>query len=583
MKKSERIFKKLKQARLVALLNPKSAEECVDTYEICEELGIILEIAFRSEHALGGIKAILDKYPAALILAGTVMTRRQAEQAIEAGITGVVSADYIPEVIDICVREDVMGIPGGLSDVGKQLVQKAEGYGCSFEELRKNYPYQWVYKLFPAFSGRIANIDLAKAWRGPFKDLTVVYTGGMTLETLKQATQKDPQGIFCASVLAKYIDDPEKMKAEINRWKEALKPDSAQKKEKPIPEKPIAPIQMPKIVTFGEMMVRLSPPKGVRLQQAKKFDVHFGGAEANVSVSLAQFGMNACFISAFPNNDLGDNALGTLKSFGVDTQFIVRKGKRMGIYYLEHGHGSRPSKVLYDRAFTAVSELKPEDVDWEKALDRARWFHWTGITPALSDSLLATLRNGLEMAKKKGITVSADLNFRKKLWSEENTRDIMTSLMPYVDVLFGNEEDPTRVFGIQPEGTDVESGKLSIEGYKKLTKELMDRFGFKKVAITLRENISASENFWSACLFDGEKFIQGPRYHVQIVDRVGTGDAFASGLIYSLLQGKKDREALSFGIAAACLKHSIWGDFNIVSVEEVERLAAGDTTGRVQR
>jgi 2-dehydro-3-deoxygluconokinase len=583
MKKSERVFQKLKQARLVALLSPKSAKECVDTYEICEELGIILEIAFRSDFALGGIKAILDKYPDSLILAGTVMTRRQAEQAIEAGIAGVVSADYIPEVIDVCVREDVMGIPGGLSDVGKQLVQKAEGYGCSIEELKKNYSYQWVYKLFPAFSGRIANIDLAKAWRGPYKDLTVIYTGGMTLETLKQTTQKDPQGIFCASVLAKHIDDPEKMKAEINRWKEALKPESTIKGEVPLPDKPVAKTQGPKVVTFGEMMVRLSPPMGIRLKQAQNFDVHFGGAEANVAVSLAQFGMHASFVSAFPSNDLGDNALGTLRKYGVDTQFIIRKGQRMGIYYLEHGHGPRPSKVIYDREYTAVSELTPEDVDWEKVLDGTRWFHWTGITPALSDSLLAILRNGLEMAKKKGITVSADLNFRKKLWSEENAREVMTSLMPYVDVLIGNEEDPTRVFGIQPEGTDVESGKLSIEGYKKLTKALMDEFGFQKVAITLRESISASENFWSACLFDGEEFIQGPRYHVPIVDRVGTGDAFAAGLIYSLVQGKKDKEALSFAVAAACLKHSIWGDFNIVSVEEVERLAAGDTTGRVQR
>jgi len=282
MKKSEKIFIKLKQARLVALLNPNSVEECIKAYEIAEAEGIILEIAFRSDFALGGMKAILDKYPAALILAGTVMTRRQAEQAVEAGIAGIVSADYIPDVIDVCVKKDVMCIPGGLSDAGKQLVQKAEGYGCSIEKLKKNYPYQWVYKLFPAFSGRIANIDLAKAWRGPYRDLTVVYTGGMTLETLKQATQKDPQGIFCASALAKHIDDPDRMKAEINRWKEVLKPDFYLKKEKLIPEKPVAPIQMPKIVTFGEMMVRLSPPKGVRLQQAQQFDVLFGGAEANV-------------------------------------------------------------------------------------------------------------------------------------------------------------------------------------------------------------------------------------------------------------------------------------------------------------
>jgi len=373
------------------------------------------------------------------------------------------------------------------------------------------------------------------------------------------------------------------MRSEIDRWKEALKPYSALKKEKSIPKKTIAPIQMPKIVTFGEMMVRLSPSKGVRLQQAKEFDVHFGGAEANVAVSLAQFGMNACYVSAFPLNDLGDNAVGTLKKHGVDTQFIVRKGDRMGIYYLEHGHGIRPSKVIYDRAHTAVAELNPEEVDWENVLDGAGWFHWTGITPALSDSVQAVLRNGLEIAKKKGITVSADLNFRKKLWTEERAQNVMTDLMPYVDIIIGNEEDPIRVFGIRPKETDVDKGRLSMEGYKNLTKSLADRFGFKKVAITLRESISASENFWSACLFDGEKFIQGPRYHVQIVDRVGTGDAFAAGLIYSLLQEKKDEEALSFGIAAACLKHSILGDFNIASVEEVERLAAGDTTGRVQR
>jgi 2-dehydro-3-deoxygluconokinase len=583
MKKSERIFNKLKEARLIALLNPKNLEACVKAFEICEAEGIILEIAFRSDHALGGLKAILDKYPDALVLAGTVMTGLQAEQAIEAGVAGVVSADYIPEVVDVCVKKDIMCIPGGLSDVGKQLVRKADGYACVIDELSVSYPYQWVYKLFPAFSGETAHIDLALAWKGPYKDLTVVYTGGMTLETLKKTIQKDPQGIFCASVMAKQIDDPQKMKAEIKRWKEALKPDTILKKEKPVAEKPAARTQGQKVVTFGEMMVRLSPPAGIRLQQARTFDVLFGGAEANVAVSLAQFGMNASFVSAFPRNDLGDNAIGTLKRYGVDTQFVVRKGDRMGIYYLEHGHGVRPSKVVYDRAFSAVSQLGPGDVDWERVLEGAHWFHWTGITPALSDSLLVTLRNGLEIAKKKGIMISVDLNFRKKLWKEEKAQSVMTELMSYVDILIGNEEDPIRVFGIKPKGTDVDKGKLEVEGYKNLTKILVEQYGFKKVAITLRESISASENFWSACLFNGEEFILGPRYHVPIVDRVGTGDAFAAGLIYSFLQGKTDKEALSVGIAAASLKHSILGDFNIVRVEEVERLAAGDTTGRVQR
>jgi 2-dehydro-3-deoxygluconokinase len=583
MKKSARIFEKLKEIRLVALLNPQSVDECLKAFDICEAEGIILEIAFRSAHAYGGIKTVLSKYPEALVLAGTVMTGDQAERAIEAGVAGVVCADYIPDVVDLCVEKDMMCIPGGISDVGKQLVQKAKGYGCAIEELKNNYPYQYVYKLFPAFSGAIANIELAKAWRGPYKDLAIVYTGGITFDTLKKTIQTDSQGIFCASALAKHIDDPEKMKAEIRKWKVALKSDPVAASKKPVVEKPETRVQSSKVVTFGEMMVRLSPPKGVRLQQAEVFDVHFGGAEANVAVSLAQFGMNASFVSAFPLTELGDNAVGTLKRYGVDTQFIIRKGGRIGLYYLEHGHGMRPSKVVYDRAHSAVSTLCPQDVDWERVLEGAHWFHWTGITPALSDSLLVVLRNGLELAKKMGVAVSVDLNFRKKLWTEEKARMVMTELMSYVDILIGNEEDPIKVFGIEPIATDVDKGNLNVEGYKDLTKTLVDKFGFKKVAITLRESISASDNYWSACLFNGEEFIQGPRYHAQVIDRVGTGDAFAAGLIYSLLQGKKDQEALSFGIAAACLKHSIYGDFNIVSVEEVERLVAGDTTGRVQR
>jgi 2-dehydro-3-deoxygluconokinase len=413
--------------------------------------------------------------------------------------------------------------------------------------------------------------------------LAVVYTGGITLETLRLASRIDPLGIFCASALAKHADDPEKMIAEIRRWKDVLFSGPVPEKEKTAVKKSDAPSEQTKVVTFGEMMIRLSPPKGVRLQQAKAFDMHFGGAEANVAVSLAQFGMNACYVGAFPANDLGDNAVGTLNRYGVDTQYIVRKGERIGIYYLEHGHGVRPSRVIYDRADSAVSALVPGDVDWEKVLNGARWFHWSGITPALSDSLLTVLREGLETAKKMKIMVSVDVNFRKKLWTEEKAGSVMTGLMDYVDVLIGNEEDPIKVFGIKPKGTDVDRGKLETEGYKELTKTLADRFGFRKVAITLRESISASENYWSACLFDGKEFIKGPRYHVPIVDRVGTGDAFAAGLIYGLLMGRKDKEALSFGIAAACLKHSIWGDFNIAGVEEVERLAAGDITGRVRR
>jgi 2-dehydro-3-deoxygluconokinase len=555
----------------------------VTAFEICEAEGIILEIAFRSEFALGGMKAIMKKYPDGLILAGTVMTGHQAKGAIDAGVAGVVSADYVPEVVDVCADRDIMCIPGGLTDVGKQLVRKAEGYRCGFTELKEKYPYQWVYKLFPAFSGGIANIDLAKAWRGPYKNLAVVYTGGITLETLKKASHTDPQGIFCGSGLAKHIEVPEKMKEEIRRWKKALKPAPVIERERSVPEKPDSRVQGSRVVTLGEMMARLSPPKGMRLRQANAFDIHFGGAEANVAVSLAQFGIQVSFVSAFPPNDLGDSAVGTLRRYGVDTRFVVRKDGRLGLYYLEHGHGARPSKVVYDRAFSAVSTLDPEDVDWANVLDGASWFHWTGITAALSGSLLDVLQKGLEIARKNGITVSVDLNYRKKLWDEDRAREVMTDLMSFVDILIGNEEDPIKIFGIEPKGTDVDKGKLDVEGYKELTKTLRDRFSFKKVAITLRESVSASENFWSACLFNGKEFIHGPRYHVPVIDRVGTGDAFAAGLIYSLLQGKNDGKALSFGIAAACLKHSIWGDFNIVDVEEVERFAAGETSGRVRR
>jgi 2-dehydro-3-deoxygluconokinase len=255
----------------------------------------------------------------------------------------------------------------------------------------------------------------------------------------------------------------------------------------------------------------------------------------------------------------------------------------MGVYYLEHGSGPRPSKVIYDRGFSALSQLRPGDIEWERVFQDADWFHWTGITPALSLSVAELLQEGLETAKKFDVKVSVDLNYRKKLWSEKEARSSMTKFMPYVNVLFGNEEDPTRVFGLIPRGSDVEKGTIDIKGYRELTESLIQKFGFEKVAITLRESISASANYWSAILSDGQRLFQGPRYHVHILDRVGTGDAFAAGLIYAFIDGKAEAEALSFGIAAACLKHSVLGDFGMATVEEVEAFAQGQTTGRVQR
>ncbi|MFB0566070.1 MAG: KHG/KDPG aldolase/sugar kinase fusion protein [Candidatus Aminicenantaceae bacterium] len=582
MKKSGKIFKELLGNQLIALLTPKNQDECVKAYELFRSCGIVLEIALRSEHATKGIRAILNKYHDALVLAGTVMTSQQAEHAIKAGAAGIVSADYIQAVVDMCVKNDIMCIPGGLSDVGKQLVRKAEGYGCSLEELKQKYPYQWIYKLFPAYSGGLSQLDLAQSWRGPYKGLTVVYTGGITLNTLKEAVEKDPKGIFCASALAKNIDQLEILKREIEQWKETLKPQFSKLEEAP-GKKVASRSREPSVVTFGEMLIRLSPPRGVRLLQARNFDLNFGGAEANVAVSLARFGLNASYLTVLPDNDLGENACNTLKMHGVDTRFVIRAGNRMGIYYLEHGSGPRSSKVVYDRSHSSFSKIMVEDVDWHKVLENAEWFHWTGITPALSDSAAAALKRGLEIAREKRITVSADLNYRRKLWSEDKARPVMTELMPFVDVCIANEEDPIRVFGLKPKGTDISTGRLDVEGYRKLAGEMVERFGLKKVAITLRESISASENYWSACLHDGKNFYKSPRYKVWIIDRVGAGDAFAAGLIYSILKGKKVQDALSFGVAAACLKHSICGDFNLVSIKEVERLAAGEMSGRVQR
>jgi len=599
IKKTEQLYQQLTAQRLIALLTPSSAAQCLEAYEALQDQDLILEIALRSEHAVGGIRAIVEAHPEALVMAGTVMTAAQVVAALDAGAAGIVSADYIPEVLDVCVDRDTLCIPGGLADAGKQLVHKAMRYGCTLDELKERYPYQWIYKLFPAFTGATSQIGLARAWRGPFKGLTVVYTGGISLERLPEAVAQDPGGVFCASALTRGLEDREAWQHEIALWKAALQPDAgavpaaasgtagATQPAKPSKEQPSAPhdrCATPRVVTFGELMARLAPPSGQRLRLTRQLDLSFGGAEANVAVSLARFGLPAAFVSAVPDNDIGANALSTLASHGVDTTHVVRRGgARIGIYYLEHGAGPRPSKVVYDRLSSAFSESTAADYDWEAIFDGATWFHWTGITPALGDGVAARLRAGLEAAKACGVTVSTDLNYRKTLWSREKAQAVMSELMPFVDVLIANEEDPGSVFGIEPSGTDVEKGQVHRQSYEEVAEKLIERFAFKKVAITLRESISASENRWSACLYDGKSFYLSPTYHVWIVDRVGAGDAFAAGLIHGIQVGKSDPEALHFGVSASCLKHSIAGDFNLVDLAEVERFVGGQTAGRVVR
>ena len=337
------------------------------------------------------------------------------------------------------------------------------------------------------------------------------------------------------------------------------------------------------VVTFGEIMLRLAPEGYYRFFQNDRLQATFGGGEANVAVSLANFGVNSKFVTKLPAHAIGEGAVSALRGLGVDTGSIVRGGERIGIYYLEKGASQRGSVCIYDRAHSAIQEAEPSDFDWDRIFDGAEWFHFTGITPALGPNLVNICLDACKAAKTKGIKISCDLNYRNKLWTRQQAREAMTKLCEYVDVCISNEEDAKDVFGIEAEGSDITGGKLDREGYKSVAKQLADRFEFEKVAITLRTSISASDNDWQGMLYDGSENYFSKQYHLHIVDRVGGGDSFGAGLIYSLLNGYSSQESIEFAVAASALKHSIEGDFNRVTVEEVQKLAGGDGSGRVQR
>ncbi len=340
---------------------------------------------------------------------------------------------------------------------------------------------------------------------------------------------------------------------------------------------------MSKIVTMGEMMLRLAPQGYKRFVQADCFDATYGGGEANVAVSLAQFSQHSVFCSKFPDNPLGDSAIAFLRKNGVDTSKLVRGGERIGIYFLEKGASQRPSKVIYDRAHSAFSTLRAEELDIEGILDKADWFHFTGITPALGQNAADTLKVMLNACKEKGITVSCDLNYRNKLWSRQEAKQVMSELMEYTNVLIANEEDVSDVFDIHPADTDIEKGKLNISAYQDMGKLLLQTFALEEVAFTLRGSISASINEWSGMLIDKDACYTASKYLINIVDRVGGGDSFCAGLIYALLNGKAGQEVIDFATAASCLKHTVEGDVNLVSVKEVEHLIYSGGSGRVQR
>lgn len=337
------------------------------------------------------------------------------------------------------------------------------------------------------------------------------------------------------------------------------------------------------IVTFGEIMLRLQPSNFERLTQANTFEVSYGGGEANVAVSLSHYDDKATFVTVLPDNPLGQAALNQLRRFGANTDKIKRGGQRLGVYFLEKGASLRPSKVVYDRANSAIAEVEPGTFDWDEIFKGVDWFHFTGITPALSPNAAEETLNAVKAAKKAGVTVSCDLNYRKKLWTREEAGKTMKELVQYVDVIIANEADCSDVFGIEAETTNVESGKIDDAHYRSVAQQMMDIANCRYVAITLRESISASDNGWSAMLFDGKEFYKSKRYHIHLVDRVGGGDSFGSGLIHSMVNGKEAQEALEFAVAASALKQTIPGDMNLVTEKEVMEVVKGNVSGRVQR
>ena len=342
-----------------------------------------------------------------------------------------------------------------------------------------------------------------------------------------------------------------------------------------------------KIITFGEIMMRLSTPGFIRIKQTREFEVSYAGAEANVAASLANYGMDASFVTRIPDNDIGEAVLRTLQAYKVDTSNIIFGGKRLGIYFVEAGAVSRASKVIYDRENSAIAEIEPGTINWQKIFRGVDWFHWTGITPAISENAAIVCEEALVAALELGVTISTDLNYRNKLWNYgKSACEVMEKLVPYCDIILGNEEDFEKVFGIHPENADATKGSVSAETYQAVTEQMMNKFPkAKKIVITLRGSFSASHNSWAGILWDGKQLYRSPVYQItHIVDRVGGGDSFMGGLIYGLLTyPDDDQKALNFATAASCLKHTIKGDFNQVTIEEVEKLMAGDASGRVTR
>jgi len=564
------VLERLHELKIIPVVKFTDVEKAVPVAQALSNAGLpCVEVTFRTAQAEEAIKRITAAFPDMLVGAGTVLTPEQVERAAAAGAKFIVTPGFNPRVVDYCLELGLPITPGcsNPSDIEQALERSLE-----------------VVKFFPAEN--LGGVAMLKAMSGPYGSVKFIPTGGINTKNIRDYLAFDKVLACGGSWMVKDELINASDYASIEKLtREAVQvvrgEPTADKVESGgnAPRKPLAG----KVVTFGEIMLRLAPEGYTRFVQAETFGTTYGGGEANVAVSLANFGLDARYVTKLPAHEIGQAAVDSLRRFGVDTTKIVRGGKRVGIYFLEKGASQRASKVIYDRAGSAIAEAIPADFNWSDIFEGACWFHFTGITPALGDNAAEICLAACKEAKSRGLTVSCDLNYRKNLWPREKAGKVMAGLMPYVDICIANEEDAKDVFGIAANDSDISSGKLSHEGYKSVAKKLAERFGFEKVAITLRGSISANDNRWAGMLYDNGEFYFSKEYTIHIVDRVGGGDSFGGGLIYATMSGKSPQEALEFAVAASCLKHTIEGDFNQVSKDEVEKLAGGDASGRVQR
>jgi len=573
-------LEKLTQAGIVPVVTIDKASDAVKLARAVVAGGLnCIEITFRTEAAEEAISLITKEFPDMIVGAGTILNTNQVDRAVKAGAVFIVSPGINPETVKYSLSKNVLPIPG-VSTASE--IETAISLGLD------------AVKFFPAELN--GGIKAVKTLSAPYPDVKFMPSGGVGIKNLKDYmlfkkvfacggswmvdnSLITEQNFSKITELTKQAVD---MVTSIRSGSNDRDGNNCTVPARPSDPKPFENTKQ-RVVTFGEIMLRLVPEGYYRFVQADRFDVSYGGGEANVAVSLASFGIDAAFVTKLPKNDIGQAAVNCLKRFGVDTSLITRGGERVGIYFLEKGASQRASKVIYDRAGSAIQKASASDFDWDNIFYSAGWFHFTGITPALGDGCAAIALEACKAARSRGLTISCDLNFRKNLWTREKADTVMSELCKYVDLCIANEEDAKDVFGIESEHTDLNSGSLNHDGYIKVAQELTRRFPFGKVAITLRGSISASDNQWGAMLYEDGKAYFSQTYNVHIVDRVGGGDSFGAGLIYAILNKMEPQDAIELAVAASCLKHSIEGDFNLVSLDEVKSLAGGNTSGRIKR